>query len=169
MALVSPAYCDLSDVERLFSSYGVTAYSDHDGDGQADSEVVNDCINQATEEINLYCQQWYEPADLDNSTLINRWCTVMATTFLCERRGNPVPESLQAEFARIAEKLERILAGTLKIPGLAMRDDMRPSYSNLTVDRRYQRSRIRVTRQNSSDAPTRLTQDATLDIPTVFD
>jgi phage gp36-like protein len=169
MALISPAYCDLDDMQRLFSSYGVTAFADHDGDGQDDSEVTNDCINQATEEINLYCQQWYEPDDLATSTLVNRWCTVLATFFLCERRGNPVPDSLANEFNRIAAKLEQILAGTLKLPGLAMRDDMRPSMSNLTVDRRYRQSRIRVTEQNSTDAPTRLTQDVTTDVPTVFE
>lgn len=169
MTLISPAYCDQPDVERLFSSYGVTAFADHDGDGNPDAGVVNDCINQATEEINLYCQQWYTPAVLETSTLINRWCTVYATVFLCERRGNPVPDSLAAEFARIAAKLEQILAGTLKLPGLAMRDDMRPSMSNLTVDRRYNRSRIRVTPQNSTDSPTRLTQDMTIEMPTIYD
>lgn len=169
MTLISPAYCSQAEVERFFSAQGVTAFSDHDGDGNNDAEVVNDCINQATEELNLYCQQWYTPAVLDTSTLINRWCVVLATKFLCERRGNPVPDSVQQEFERIAAKLEQILAGTLKIPGLAMRDDMRPSMSNLTVDRRYNRSQIRVTPQNSTDSPTRLTQDTTLELPTIYD
>jgi phage gp36-like protein len=169
MALIDPAYCDEADMRRLFSVYGVTAFADHDQDGEPDAEVVNDCINQATEEVGLYAQQWYTPAQLDTSTLVNRWATTLACYFLCQRRGNGPPQSLADEFARIMARLEQIAAGTLKLPGIAMRDDMRPSMSNLRVDRRYPNSRIRVTPTNSTDAPTRLSQDVVSEVPLVHD
>jgi phage gp36-like protein len=170
MALISPAYCEEADVRRLFSAHGVTAFADHDQDGESDAEVVNDCINQACEEINLYAQQRYTPAQLATSTLIARWTTTLACYFLCLRRGNPVPASIEGEFTRILSKLEQIALGSLALPGIALRDDMRPSMSNLTVDRRYPQSRIRVTPNNSTDAPTRLTQDTVPDIvPGVLD
>jgi phage gp36-like protein len=165
LSLFSPAYCEEADVRRLFSVYGVVAFADHDEDGQSDAEVVNDCINQACEEINLYAQQWYTPALLATSTLVNRWCTQLSLYFLCLRRGNQPPQSVADEFARIMARLEMIATGALKLPGIALRDDMRPSMSNLRVDRRYPTSRIRVTPNNSTDAPTRLTQDTVPDFP----
>lgn len=160
MALITNALCSLADLQRLFSSTGVTSFADHDQNGSDDSGVTDDCINQATEEISLYTQKFYALADLVSSTLINRWATTLGVVFLCQRRGNPVPESLQSEFERIMQKLEQIAAGTLQVPGIAMRANLLPSFDNLTVDQRYPRSTIRVTQANSSEnMPSTLSQD----------
>ena len=163
MPLLSTTYCSVADVQRLFSSAGVTDYADHDDDGVADTDVVEDCINQATEEIDAYARQRYEQAKLSTSTLINRWCTVLAVYFLCMRRGNTVPQSIASETERILDPdsglLVRLSRGRYQLPGVPLREDLRPSWSNLTIDRRYPRSKTRVVRTNSSDSPTKLTRD----------
>lgn len=159
MTLIANPLCTETDMERLLSAYGVTAFADHDRDGVADDGVADDCINQATEEIRGFAWMWYSDAQLATSTLVNRWATVLSCHFLCTRRGNGPPESLQAEFQRIFDLLQRVADGTYRIPGLALRGDFRPSMSNVAVDRRYPHSTIRVTRHNSTDAPTTLTQD----------
>lgn len=159
MALIANALCSEADMIRLFSQYGVTAFSDHDADGVDDEGVADDCINQATEEIRGYAWMWYSDTQLATSTLVNRWATTLAVFFLCQRRGNPVPDSLQAEALRIFELLQKVAEGNYRIPGLALRGDLRPSMSNVTIDRRYPVSTVRVTRPNSTDAPTTLTQD----------
>jgi len=160
------AYCTTADMSRLFASYGVTAFADHDESGTADTGVTDDCISQASEEIDMYALQLYAAASLATSALINRWATVMAVYFLCMRRGNGIPESIAAEFDRIMAMLLKVADGTLKLPGVAMDGDLRPSFSNLKVDRRYRDSRIRVRRSVSTDAPSVLSQDFATDPPT---
>lgn len=157
---MSTNYCAAEDVERLFSTAGVLAFSDPDQDGTEDTGVLDDCIEQASDEITLLIHDRYEESALAANRMVTRWATTLATYFLCQRRGNPVPETLQTEFTRIIKLLTQIGQGLQNIPGVPLRCDLRPTWSNLTADRRYRRSKTRVTRTNSSDPPTRLTQDS---------
>lgn len=151
-------YCTEVQMRRYFSTDGITAFADHDQDGTADDDVITDCIEQATDEINAYAMQRYSAAALSASTLIIRWAVVLATKFLCERRGNSAPASLQSEFERIMLKLQQIPTGIFKLPGVATRSDFRPGFSNLTIDRRYQFSKVRVVHTASDQIPTALPQ-----------
>lgn len=163
MALLSTVYCTEAELQRYLSTNAVTDFADHDDDGTADTGVVDDCINQATEEIDLYLRQRYTQAVLATSELVSRWCVVIAARFLCHRRGNVVPDTIEREWNRLADPdsgmLARIAQGKLPIPGLSLRADIRPTWSNLKVDRRRLTSKIRVTKANSSDAGTALSQD----------
>lgn len=157
MTLVTNALCSESDLQRMFSSAGVTSFADHDQDGLADTGVTDDCINQATGEIQFYCTQ-YALADLATSNLVARWATVLAVRFLCQRRGNIVPDSVESEYQDIKEKLKEVRSG-FPIPGVPYRTNSLPTMSNVRVDRRYPQSTIRVTPNNSTNASTALTQD----------
>lgn len=163
MTLLSIVYCTEAEVQRYLSTNAVTDFADHDADGSADTGVVDDCINQATEEIDFYCREKHSQTQLATSELVSRWCVVMAARFLCQRRGNVVPDSIESEFQRITDAdagfLARVASGKRSIPGISLRDDDRPTWSNLIIDRRYRRSKVRVTRANSADAPTQMTQD----------
>lgn len=171
MPTVSPVYCVQADMERLFSVYGLTAFSDHEETGVIDEDVIDDCINHATEEINRFAMVRYSAAGLATSSLINGWCTMLAVVFLCHHRGNPVPESLQREFERIMEALVAVATGGVGgyLPGVALRADMRPSMSNLQIDRRYRHSTARVVKVNSTDQTTVLGQNEVNEIPIVYD
>ena len=148
----------------LFSQQGIDAFGDHDGDGVADDGVTTDCIDQATEMLNLYCQQ-YSVTGLAASKLVNRWCTVLAVFYLCERRGNQPPDSLQAEYERIIATLEAIHQGRIRLR-VAMNVNTSPSFSNMTIDRRWPFSRVRVVPQSSDGIATVLTQKRADEIPT---
>lgn len=173
MTLLSTVYCTETEVERFFSTNAVTDFADHNQDGVADTGVVDDCINQATEEIDMYLRQRYTQAGLETSTLVNRWAVAIATRFLCQRRGNPPSDSLEKEWERIADPdnglLVQIAEGKRQLPGIALRADLRPTWSNLQVDRRWRRSSIRVSQTNSSDADTALKQDKVVDYPQRYD
>ena len=164
MPLQTIVYCSIAELQRFMSSNATTDFADHDADGSADADVIEDCINQATDEIDLYARQQYTPAVLATSTLITRWCVVMSARFLQERRMNGVSNSVALQWDRIIELLEKVADNRLQLPGLAKRDDMRPTWSNLKIDRRFRHSKIRVTQTNSSSAPTKLTQDGTLPV-----
>lgn len=150
MPTISPAYCDEEDLLRLLGQGGVESFATESGN-------VDDAIDQATEEINYYCQR-YLPADLATSVLVNRWATKLAAYFLSGDRANPEPASLVEEFNRIMVKLEEIRAGVGQIPGLALRADLSPGFSNIRIDRRYPFRKQRV-EPNSTQASSTLQQD----------
>lgn len=162
---VSATYCTQTQMERYFSAAGITAFADHDGDGTANDDVVQDCIDQAADEINAYAMQRYEASVLATSTLITRWAVVLACYFLCTRRGSMPAESLQLEYDRIMGKLQEIPSGVFKLPGLMTRSDFRPGFSNMTVDRRYPFSKARVVRTSSDQINTPLPQKTVFPIP----
>jgi phage gp36-like protein len=161
-------YSTQTEIERLLSSYGVLAFSDHDESGTADVDVIADCIDQASDEMVMLLRDRYDEPALSACNLVRRWTTLLAAYFLCMRRGNPVPESIQKEYERVSELMKQVSFGHLNLPDVPQRFDLRPTWSNLRVDRRWPRSKTRVKRVNSSDAPTFLTQDDDNDSP-VYD
>jgi phage gp36-like protein len=170
MPLLSTVYCTVEDMERLFSTVGVTAFSDHDEDTTRDVDVVEDCINQASQLLDFYLRHAHSQAQIASSTLVNRWCTVMAVRYLCQRRGNGVPESVELEWAdEIKPLLEELRKDREALPGIDREDEDYMTMSNLRVDRRFNTSTIRVTPSNSSRPSTKLTQDLALDPPSYLD
>jgi len=163
MTLIANTYCTEAEIVRFIGQVGVDEAADNDGDNTADTDVVDDCINQASQEIELYSRQKYTPAQLATSTLVNRWCVVIATRFLFMRRGNDIPATVEIEWERIANPgsglLMQLQTGRIQLPGVAKRADLRPTMSNLRIDRRRRTSTVRVTRPNSSDAPSDMSQD----------
>jgi phage gp36-like protein len=163
MALLSTVYCTEAELQRFMSTNASIDFADHDDDNAADTDVINDCINQATEEIDMWATERYAQAQLSSSNLVSRWCVVMAARFLCQRRMNSVPSSLEEEFQRLTDLKDGILphiaTGGLNIPGINVRDDKPVTWSNLIVDRRRNFSTIRRTSGNSSNAPSKLSRD----------
>lgn len=171
MPLLSTTYSTKAEMQRLLSSYGVQAFSDHCEIGVEDNAVIADCINQATEETDFHTLSRYDSDSMKNSQLVRRWATTLACYFLCQRCGNPVPESLQREFDRLtARDGEMYLAGTgiKPLPGVAMNGSHAPSFSNLTIDRRHRSNTVRVT-PSSSNQTSALPVNEVIQGPTFYE
>lgn len=145
-------YCDSEDVRFVWSSFGMASRSD-DRDASSSTAIVNDAIEKAVTDVNLYLFQTYTPAVIAQSTWV-KWATaVLAAVALARRRGNPVPASLAADFDRYLENLKAIQTGVLALPGddglSAPRFDNTPCVSNLRVDSRFRASVRRVTETSS--------------------
>lgn len=157
MALVDNAFTTVALLERFMSVRGADQFAAHTDGAEAEEEVKEDAINSATEEMAMYLTQRYNKEDLADHTGVQRWATSIAAYFLTIVRGLEPPESWAAEFKRLMDPekgiMARIAAGELKIDGLSLRSDMRPTMSNLRVVRRFNHSKIRVTRPNSTDQP----------------
>lgn len=164
MPLLSTTYCTIVELERFMSTTAVTDFADHDADGTADTDVVEDWINHATEQLDFYLRQRHRQTQLAGSTLVNRWCVRMAARYGWQSRGNSIPASVEAEYQEeIKPALIEVRQSREGLPGVQLRDDLRMTWSNVKIDRRYRYSTVRVTKSNSSDAPTRLTQDTVKD------
>lgn len=146
--------CAKSDLIRYLSRQGVVSHSDHDDSGIEDDEVIDDAIDRASAEITGNLYPLYADDDLDDSSLVKHWCVIAASYYLCVTRGNPVPDSVAHEYEQLTALpdglLERTRRGKFVIPGLRRRSLNVPAFSNLTIDRRYRREKIRVIRANSS-------------------
>lgn len=169
MTLITDCLTSHAEMERLFSAAGMVAFSDHEKSGIQDDDVVDDCANQGSAEVFNYACQRYSTTALASHTTPRGWATLFACILLAIRRGNEIPEPWIAERERIMPMLEGTGKGTYQFYGLALRADLRPTWSNLQVDRRHRHSTVRVTQVNSSDAPTVLTQDKLQEVPPVND
>lgn len=153
-------YCTDTEVAQIWSRYGVDArVDDNEDEDVIDTPEVGTedaMIERATVEINAYLLQRYTVAVCAASG----WCKWVAALFACvylaERRGNTVPTAMQKDFDRYLEMLKAIAAGTMPLIAddgpAAPAFDSTPLVSNLTIDRRMNRSKIRRTNENSTQA-----------------
>src|ERR1700721_135167 len=88
-------YCDPGDIQRRLSVEGQLLRTQDYGKGSIAGEagVIEDCIWDATETINMFCNPLYDPGALVRSGWVNRRATDIAVYNLCIRRGNPAPSS----------------------------------------------------------------------------
>lgn len=161
-------YTTTEELERLLSAIGVNAFSDNDHDSETNDDVVDEVITQASAEVASYIARQYEIGTLGNDVQVREWTTIVAAYKLCFRRGNMPPESLAYRYEQLMDQDKGILAliadrhrwkGRLLTATRRKDKAMHPTFSNLTVDRRYPYERIRVTTQNSNEEPTKLEQD----------
>ncbi len=160
--------CTKDDMVNYLSLRGVISFSDHDDTGVENDEVINDCRQFSSDELIGWLSPMYAVSELALSTLVTRWATIIACYRLCKTRGNPVPESLHEEY----ENLISIPNGMVHqarnqkfiIPNIRRQTINVPAFSNLTIDRRYRREKIRVIQANSSNIPSAIEQDATNEI-----
>lgn|GEM_PF-1784958 len=162
MSLIAQAnlYCNETDVQNLLSSIGELARLDDDGTGSVTNGSAGwiQAANYATARVLAFCQRRYDDIDLATSYMVNEWATVIAAHWLCSRRGNPVPESLQALLASTKEDLQAVKAGSLDVPQIGTRNADKPKWSNVRIDGRYATKQIRVERNNSETTPAQYPQ-----------
>ncbi len=149
--MVTWTYCTSDDIANFLSASGLEAFGGHDDRGA--EENAGECCEQATDEINLYVLHRYTPEAVRYHRMLIRWAVVMATAYLCERRGNPIPESIVAEYQRIQDKLEKIRDNKLRLEGVPQRVASFPAFGNLRIDQRYARAQIRVVQSTSTQLP----------------
>lgn len=140
--LVSYAYTSKSEIERVYSVEATLARTEDVTDEGAVSGVFADVIAEVTDEINLYCDKWYEDVQLVQSPWIRRQATWMACHYLSMRRGDP--GQYHDRYERIISLLEKVLNGTMQIPRLATKSDLTPALSNYRVDDRFHIAKTRV-------------------------
>jgi phage gp36-like protein len=153
---------------RYLSEVGVVGFSDHEEYGEVDNAVVDDCVTYATNHIFGLLATRYAISAIANASILPELATIIACRTLCLRRGNPIPDSLEMRYQEIIARdglLEEIAKGDVKLIDangniLNSKGGFAPSFSNLTVDRRYRQENIRVVTGSSPMLPTRLEVDS---------
>lgn len=157
-------YCTAADIDLLLSSAGVRSFADHDDDGLVDDNILSEMIDQASAEVAAYVLRRYTDAVAADSSLVKRWTVILAARQICMLRGNGVPQSIEAEFERLTAPGDGLLAqvqdGKFKLPGALIKSRGVPTFSNLTMDRRRVREKVRVTEDNSDNIDTSRERDS---------
>jgi len=135
-------YTTQSEVERICGRNAALLHMDDTGEGLAETSVWDDVIDEATDTINLYCEQTYDCSAMADNKWVRRQASYLAAFFLFQRRGDPGHFHLHYE--RIMQNLENIRTGKMQIPRLGTREDLTPALSNYVVSDWYRVTKIRV-------------------------
>ncbi len=145
-------YCSADDIQTRLGELGFRTFGDNDDDGSHDSSVVNAARMEAKAEIDEACLFKYSEANLAASHIVNRWATNLSVWYMTTNRGNPGSAEFDAICQRIRAKLDKIAEGG-KIPGIPISMKSVPTFTNLTVNRRYRGGhRVRKTEPSSSES-----------------
>jgi hypothetical protein len=117
-------YCALSDIQNLISATGVTLRTD-----DAPPSTLGDVILMAGCEIDTHLWTQYAPADLVNNQAVTYWAAVLATVYLCLRRGNQPPAGLVEHYKRVMGHLEQGAKGKPVVPYCTRRKSFVPVLS----------------------------------------
>ncbi len=118
-------YCTANDIANRLSAAGVAARVD-----DSPPDVLGDVLDEASREVDEHCQPRYG-SNLASSNIVKHWCATIAATMLCERRGNPVPNSLARRYQKTMESMEAVLLHGRLIPDIAERKAGVPTMSNV--------------------------------------
>lgn len=124
-------YCELADLESVFSSLGVQWRLDDDDDNAlsaTEQGFLEDAIREATDLVNQYALNYYEVDQLAESRVVKRWTAWIACFLISRRRGNAA-QFVDEYDATIAE-LVKVSKGLSFIPRITPRQNFQPAVNN---------------------------------------
>jgi hypothetical protein len=90
--------------------------------------------------------------------VINDFATVIACRWLCSRRGNSVPKSIESLFKEVMEELKMIQRGETSLADIAERNINTPTWSNIRIQILNNVRKMAVERPLSESTPTDYSQ-----------
>ena len=108
------------------------------------SGTISQAVNVATAWVKRYVQGLYDVTDLANSWSVVTWATIKAAHWICARRSNPIPTSLNNLYLEAMDELAQVRAQQMQIEDIGYRNEMFPSWSNLRLDHRWTIKKMRV-------------------------
>ena len=124
---------------------------------------------KGTSKVKLYCNQRYNDNQLVLSGTVCDWTTVAAARFLCTRRAQGCPASIQADYDEAIEEMRMVQAGQLSIEDIGTRGVDWPTVTNITVNPGYDGMRARVEPNISEQTPTAYHQYIDWNSATILD
>lgn len=113
---------------------------------------------KGTSKVKLYCNQRYDDSQLRLSGTVLDWATIAAAKFLCTRRAQGCPRSLQADYDEAIEEMRMVQVGQLAIEDIGTRGVDWPTVTNIIVNPAYDGMRARVQPNISERTPTAYSQ-----------
>ncbi len=164
MPVITAVYCDVNDIQNRLSAAGVAARVD-----DTPPDALGDVIDEASREVDSNCQTRYG-SNLQYSHIVKHWCTTIAATMLCERRGNPVPQSLARRYQKVMDEMDEVRLHGRNIPDIAERKAGVPQLSNMHAQLvPYPHSVVERSARRSTGTPEGYTQNRDIIDQYVYD
>lgn len=109
---------------------------------------------KGTSEVKLFCNKRYDDSVLVNCGTVLDWATCIAARFLCTRRAQGCPKSLQKEYETVEKRMMMVQCGQLDLEDCGTRGVDWPAVCNITVNPAYDVVRARVQPSISEQTPT---------------
>jgi hypothetical protein len=113
---------------------------------------------KGTSKVKLYCNQRYDDSQLVLSGTVCDWATTVAAKFLCTRRAQGCPKSIQADYDEAVEEMRQVQSGQLSVEDIGTRGVDWPTVTNVIVNPAYDGMRSRVQPNISEQTPTAYAQ-----------
>jgi hypothetical protein len=138
----------ITEIEDIMSAGGVAASTDDGQDNAiADPVVVANAIERGDSILGQYLNQKYDLTTITGTPATNVWVKWASATFaaieIMRRKGGIVPPGLQELYEQYLVILKTVTGGSGTIPNLYPRASPGIAVSNLTIDNRYNRAKIR--------------------------
>jgi len=134
------SYCTIDDLVKAASAETLIQLTDDTGSGVYDSAVLNAEIQNATDEINAYCQKRYADS-LPFATvpgIIKMLCIDIAVYRVAARRGRLDTEStISKKYEAAVRKLEGIAKGLIDLGSSAVVEDEISFTGKTPEDRKF--------------------------------
>ena len=109
---------------------------------------------KGTSKVKLYCNARYDDSQLRLSGTVVDWATTAAAKFLCTRRAQGCPKSIQADYDEAIEEMRMVQSGQLSIEDIGTRGVDWPTVTNIIVNPAHDGMRARVQPYISEQTPT---------------
>lgn len=109
---------------------------------------------KGTSKVKLYCNQRYDDSQLKLSGTVLDWTATYAAYWLCGRRGQGIPKSIQFAWDEAYKELKQVQVGQLSIEDIGSRGVDWPTITNVIVNPAYDHMRARVQTNVSEQTPT---------------
>ena len=106
------SYCDLTGLSARFGEDEITALTDRADTGAVDTDVAQQALDDATEEINSYLAARYPLPLSETPSLLVRLCADIARYLLMDNR---VTEEVEKRYDRAVQTLRHIAAGKAEL------------------------------------------------------
>lgn len=102
-------------------------------DDDVTTAAIDGVIRDASVEVYSYLGTLFDDATLAASEVVQLYATDIALWFLCARRNNPIPGTVQSRYDDAIQRLQAIRLGQMTLPDAAMSAGTAPSMSNQRV------------------------------------
>lgn len=109
---------------------------------------------KGTSRVKLFCNARYDDSQLALSGSVLDWAAICAAKFLCTRRAQGCPRSIQNDYDEAIEDMRAVQAGQLQIEDIGTRGADWPTVTNVTVNPAYDNMRVRKQPNISEQSPT---------------
>jgi hypothetical protein len=153
LSATAPTGTTALTVLALSASVNALAAAQDSGVNVALAALLVKGCQYATGRVKFYCCTRYDDNQLVNSWSVNRWATALAAQWVCRRRSQSAPKSIDEDVKEVLAEMKGVAVGAYSIEDIGTRTSGWPFFVNTTVNLNYEIAKTRVEPSISEGTP----------------